>query len=200
MNSRTNYSNFWFDRQTSLVDDFLADDDAVEVKVKPQKDFIQLAANQRAIGNFVRIVSGQNIPVRYMTRGDSYTDGKSVTIAANIKPETFDFTVGLALHEGSHIAYTDFEASYNAFDTMYQRESFEHRDFFKNMVNYVEDRRIDNIVFKSSPGYKGYYHNLYKKYFNHKTISKGLSSAMYREIDFDSYMFRIINFTNSATD
>ena len=200
MNSRTNYSNFWFDRQTSLVDDFLADDDVVEEKVKPQKDHIQLAANQRAVGNFVRIVSGQNIPVRYMTRGDSYTDGKSVTIAGNIKPETFDQTVGLALHEGSHIAYTDFEASYDAFDTMYRDDSYEHRDFFKNMVNYVEDRRIDNIVFKSSPGYKGYYHNLYKKYFNHKTISKGLKSAEYREIDFDSYMFRIINFTNSATD
>ena len=198
MNSRTNYSNFWFDRQTSLVDDLLADD--TEVKVKPKKDHIQLAANQRAIGNFVRIVSGKNIPVKYMTRGDSYTDGKSVTIGANIKPETFDFTVGLALHEGSHIAYTDFDASFDAFDTMYRDDSYEHRDFFKNMVNYVEDRRIDNIVFKSSPGYKGYYHNLYKKYFNHKTISKGLKSAEYREIDFDSYMFRIINFTNSATD
>ncbi len=200
MNSRTNYSNFWFDRQTSLVDDFLADDDTVEVKVKPQKDHIQLAANQRAIGNFVRIVSGQNIPVKYMTRGDSYTDGKSVTIAGNIKPDTFDYTVGLALHEGSHIAYTDFEASFNAFDTLYQRESFVRRDFFKNMVNYVEDRRIDNIVFKSSPGYKGYYHTLYSKYFNHKTISKGLKSEMYREIDLDSYLFRIINFTNDATD
>ena len=199
MNSRTNYSNFWFDRQTSLIDDLLADD-ADDVKVKPQKDFIQLAANQRAIGNFVRIVSGQNIPVKYMTRGDSYTDGKSVTIAGNIKPETFDYTVGLALHEGSHIAYTDFEASFGAFDTIYSRESFEHRDFFKNMVNYVEDRRIDNIVFKSSPGYKGYYHNLYSKYFNHKTISKGLKSEEYREIDFDSYLFRIINFTNDATD
>ena len=200
MNSRTNYSNFWFDRQTSLVDDFLADDDVVEEKVKPQKDHIQLAANQRAVGNFVRIVSGQNIPVRYMTRGDSYTDGKSVTIAGNIKPETFDQTVGLALHEGSHIAYTNFDASYDAFDTLYKSESFEYRDFFKNMVNYVEDRRIDNIVFKSSPGYKGYYHTLYKKYFNHKTISKGLSSEMYREIDLDSYLFRIINFTNDATD
>ena len=199
MNSRTNYSNFWFDRQTSIVDDLLADD-VDDVKVKPQKDHIQLAANQRAIGNFVRIVSGQNIPVKYMTRGDSYTDGKSVTIAGNIKPETFDYTVGLALHEGSHIAYTDFEASFSAFDTIYSRESFQYRDFFKNMVNYVEDRRIDNIVFKSSPGYKGYYHNLYKKYFNHKTISKGLKSSEYREIDFDSYLFRIINFTNSATD
>ena len=201
MNSRTNYSNFWFDRQTSLVDDFLADDtdDSVIVQ-KPKKDYIQMAANQRAIGNFVRIVSGKNIPVKYMTRGDSYTDGKSVTIAANIKPETFDQTVGLALHEGSHIAYTDFQASYDAFDTMYRDESYEHRDFFKHIVNYVEDRRIDNIVFRSSPGYKGYYHTLYKKYFNHKTISKGLASGMYREIDFDSYMFRIINFTNSATD
>ena len=200
MNSRTNYSDFWFDRQTSLIDDLLADDTDKEVKVKPQKDFIQLAANQRAIGNFVRIVSGQNIPVRYMTRGDSYTDGKSVTIAGNIKPETFDQVVGLALHEGSHIAYTDFEASYDAFDTMYRDESFEYRDFFKNIVNYVEDRRIDNIVFKSSPGYKGYYHNLYSKYFNHKTISKGLKSEEYREIDLDSYLFRIINFTNDATD
>ena len=199
MNSRTNYSNFWFDRQTSLVDDFLADDKE-DVKVKPQKDHIQLAANQRAIGNFVRIVSGQNIPVRYMTRGDSYTDGKSVTIAGNIKPETFDQTVGLALHEGSHIAYTDFQASYDAFDTMYSDRSYDFKDFFKNMVNYVEDRRIDNIVFKSSPGYKGYYHTLYSKYFNHKTISKGLKSEEYREIDLDSYIFRIINFTNSATD
>ena len=199
MNSRTNYSNFWFDRQTSIVDDLLADD-TDDVKVKPKKDHIQLAANQRAIGNFVRIVSGQNIPVKYMTRGDSYTDGKSVTIGANIKPETFDYTVGLALHEGSHIAYTDFEAIYDAFDTMYRDDSYAHRDFFKNMVNYVEDRRIDNIVFKSSPGYKGYYHNLYKKYFNHKTISKGLKSSEYREVDFDSYLFRIINFTNSATD
>ena len=199
MNSRTNYSNFWFDRQTSLVDDFLADD-TEDVKVKPQKDHIQLAANQRAIGNFVRIVSGKNIPVRYMTRGDSYTDGKSVTIAGNIKPETFDQVVGLALHEGSHIAYTDFEASYDAFDTMYSDRSYDFKDFFKNMVNYVEDRRIDNIVFKSSPGYKGYYHTLYSKYFNHKTISKGLKSQEYREIDLDSYMFRIINFTNSATD
>ena len=200
MNSRTNYSNFWFDRQTSLVDDFLAEDTDTEVKVKPQKDYIQMAANQRAIGNFVRIVSGKNIPVRYMTRGDSYTDGKSVTIAGNIKPETFDQTVGLALHEGSHIAYTDFQASYDAFDTMYQDQSYVRRDFFKNMVNYVEDRRIDNIVFKSSPGYKGYYHTLYQKYFNHKTISKGLKSEMYREIDLDSYLFRIINFTNSETD
>ena len=41
---------------------------------------------------------------------------------------------------------------------------------------------------------------MYAKYFNHKTITKGLNSNMYREIDLDSYMFRIVNFTNEGTE
>ena len=105
------YSDFWFDRQTE-VNDFLAtigrDDDVYE-KPKPKKDHMGLAGHKRAIGNFVRIVSGENIPVRFMTRGDSFTDGKSVTISSNINEKNFDHVVGLALHEGSHIAYSDFE-------------------------------------------------------------------------------------------
>ena len=71
------YSDFWFDRQTE-VNDFLAtigNDDDVVIN-KPKKDHMGLAGHKRAIGNFVRIVSGENIPVKFMTRGDSYTDGK----------------------------------------------------------------------------------------------------------------------------
>ena len=197
MNSKTNYSSFWFDDNTSIVDDVLG----VEEPQKKQKNYIQLAGHQRAIGNFVRIVSGKDIPVRFMTRGDSYTDGKTVTIAANVSEKTFDQSVGLALHEGSHIAYSDFKALENAlYQAWLDDYSYAHKDFYKSMINYVEDRRIDNIVFKSSPGYKGYYHTLYNKYFNHKTISMGLASSDYREVDFDSYLFRIINFTNSETD
>ena len=82
MNSRTNYSNFWFDRQTSIVDDLLADD-TDDVKVKPKKDHIQLAANQRAIGNFVRIVSGKNIPVKYMTTRNPQKCQPSTNATAN---------------------------------------------------------------------------------------------------------------------
>ena len=104
---KSNYSNFWFDRQTSIVDDLFADD--TDVEVKPQKNYIQLAAHQRAIGNFVRIVSGENIPVKFASRGDSYTDGKTVTIGAKVSEKNFDQTVGLALHEGSHIAFSDFK-------------------------------------------------------------------------------------------
>ena len=194
---KSNYSDFWFDDNSSIVDDVLG----VDEPQKKQKNYIQLAGHQRAIGNFVRIVSGKDIPVRFMTRGDSYTDGKTVTIGANVSEKTFDQSVGLALHEGSHIAYSDFKALENALYHSWLDDKPHHfKDFFKNMINYVEDRRIDTIVFKSSPGYKGYYHTLYSKYFNHKTISKGLASMEYREVDFDSYLFRIINFTNSATD
>ena len=198
------YSDFWFDnRKTSILDDFLASDVDVDKPVKKGKDHIALAGHKRAIGNFVRIVSGQNIPVKFPSRGDSYTDGKNVTIGATINEKNFDYVVGLALHEGSHIAYSDF----NAFADVRQMDKIrgfdldnERMNFFRGIINYIEDRRVDTIVFKGSPGYKGYYHSLYNKYFNSKKVAKGLGSKMYREIDFDSYMFRIINFTNEGTD
>ena len=195
------YSDFWFDnRRTSLVDDLLSEDDK---PVKKGKDHIALAGHKRAIGNFVRIVSGESIPVKFPSRGDSYTDGKSVTIGANINEKNFDYVVGLALHEGSHIVHSDFEAFGNVRQMKNIRGfDLDHAkmDFFRGVINYIEDRRIDNIVFKSSPGYKGYYHSLYNKYFNSKKVAKGLGSNMYRELDLDSYMFRIVNFTNEATD
>ena len=196
------YSDFWFDnRKTTLVDDVLSMDD--DKPVKKGKDLIGLAGHKRAISNFVRIVSGQNIPVKFMSRGDSYTDGKSVTIGSNINEKNFDHVVGLALHEGSHIAYSDFNAFSDARNLTKVRNfdmNYERSEFFRGMINYIEDRRVDSLVFKSSPGYKGYYHSLYEKYFNGKKVAKGLGSTMYRELDFESYMFRIINFTNEGTE
>ena len=184
-----NYSDFWFDKNDTDIDELLG----IE-KVKPKKDYIQMASNQRAIANFVRIVSGQNIPVKYTQRGDSYTDGKNVTISANINDKNFDHVVGLALHEGSHIAFSDFELLADALRGTPNDWTYEQRAFFKNMINFIEDRRIDTKVFKSSPGYKGYYHSLYKKYFRNNAIKKGLKSGMYREYDIESYEFRILGF------
>jgi len=199
-----NYSSFWFDDRKSEIDSILAnlDGDTEVTKPKPQKDHISLAAHKRAIGNFVRIVSGQNVPVKFMSRGDSFTDGKSVTISGTINEKNFDHVVGLALHEGSHIVYSDFDLFASVRNMRELRNwdlTSDRMEFFRNMINYIEDRRIDNIVFTSSPGYKGYYHTLYSKFFNHKTIGKGLKSKEYRGADFESYLFRIINFTNPDT-
>ena len=94
-----------------------------------------MASNQRAIANFVRIVSGKNIPVRYTTRGDSYTDGKNVTISGNVNEKSFDHIVGLALHEGSHIAFSDFEVLKDAIREAPDTWSYEETSFFKNMIN-----------------------------------------------------------------
>jgi len=201
MNSRTNYSSFWFDRQLSVVD-ILNQDKDDDFKPKPKKDHIALAGHKRAIGNFVRIVSGKNIPVKFVTRGDSCTDGKNVTISSNINENNFDHVVGLALHEGSHIAYSDFNAFRDVRNWSKIRTwdlTAERMEFFRGMINYIEDRRVDSIVFKSSPGYKGYYHELYNKYFNGKKVAKGLRSDMFRDLTMESYMFRIINFTNEGT-
>ena len=97
-----NYTNFWNDiqRQTSIVDD---------VDTKPKVDHIALAGYRRAIANFVNIVTNRSdIKVRYQKNGDSYTDGKTVTIGSKIDEKNFDHIVGLALHEGSHILLSDF--------------------------------------------------------------------------------------------
>ena len=103
--SNGNYSSFWlddeFDRQTSIFDD--------EEDVKPKTDLIALSSYRRAIGNFVRIVTQQDIPVTFKSSGDSYTDGKKVVISAKMDDKSFDPSVGLALHEGSHIKLSDFD-------------------------------------------------------------------------------------------
>ena len=41
---------------------------------------------------------------------------------------------------------------------------------------------------------------MYDKYFNSKIVDKGLQSSEYRELDWESYMFRIINITNENRD
>ena len=214
---RYNNSSFW------LNDDFFNDDndwnidDPIE---KPKgKDPIKLSGYRRAIGNFVRIVTGEPIPVRFTESGDSYTDGKSVTISASLKDKDFDPAVGLALHEGSHIKLTDFEVLKTLEDFVKKDDHMmnviakKHETIadrwdainyalpkVKDLINIIEDRRIDNFIFKSAPGYRGYYEALYDKYFNAKIIDKGLKSDEYRDETWDSYMFRICNMTNVNTD
>jgi hypothetical protein len=205
LNKQNNFSSFW-------LGDTLQNNSLIEkdIDTKPGIDHIKLASYQRAISNFVNIVTAQNIPVQFSQRGDSYTDGKVVTISSKLDDKLFDSSVGLALHEGSHILLSDFDFLKTLGSTipkttyalgmskgMRQRDI---KEFFKNMLNFVEDRRIDHYVVSSSPGYKGYYLSMYQKYFNSPTIDKGLKSDEMTELTLDSYMFRIINLTNPNTN
>ena len=206
LKNKNNYSSFWldngWDNNSSIFDD---------EPVKKGVDLVALASYRRAVSNFVSIVTGMSdIKVTFKSSGDSYTDGKQVVISSKLDDKLFDSTVGLALHEGSHIKLSDFDFL-KGLEHHIPQEYFNRAEVFgwsrydvidkvKNLLNYVEDRRIDHYVFTSSPGYKGYYHSLYEKYFHAKVIDKALQSSEYTSLDWDSYIFRILNLTNKNSD
>ena len=203
--SASKYSNssFWMD------DDFL---DTTQERGS-SVDYVKLAGYKRAIGNFVRIVTGKDdIKVNYSSGNDSYTDGTTVVISSKLDEKEFDSTVGLALHEGSHIKLTDFNILKNQLDSNSpEMEALKqwHRDTFsedvvtyqiaakvKDLVNIIEDRRIDRYVYTSAPGYQGYYKALYAKYFNAKEIDQALAQGLKSESTWDDYIFHVCNFVN----
>ena len=208
-NVSNNYSSFWMNddwgtRNTSIFDD-------EDEYVKPKTDLVALASYRRAIANFVTIVTGEsNIKVKFHDGDESYTDGKEVTIGSKLDDKLFDSSVGLALHEGSHIKLSDFEflrnLKFNIPNEYYlkgEKKGYGKNETIANikfLLNYVEDRRIDNYVFSTSPGYKGYYHSMYDKYFHAKVIDKALLSDEHTDEILESYMFRIINLTNKNTN
>lgn len=196
MYSSGNASSFW-----------LGDDFDNSFKTDNGVDYTKLAATQRAIGNFVNIVTGKQIPVEFQSGGDSYTDGKSVVIGTKLEGKDFDPAVGLALHEGSHIAFTDFDLLRNFSQNVRMHGvdpdfdlPWEHEQTIKSLLNWVEDRRIDYIIYKNAPGYRMYYESMYDKYFNDKVIDKALREGRKSAETIEDYFFHIINFTNPNRD
>ena len=195
---------------------WMNDDFDTEFKSEMGIDYTKLAATQRAIGNFVNIVTGKPIPVVFQSSDNSYTDGEKVVIGTKLDGKNFDPAVGLALHEGSHIALTDFSmfrstsggyTSGLAHTKMAQICQFRGIDpdmtmtdedfsIIKDLLNWVEDRRIDFHIYKTAPGYRMYYEAMYNTYFNDKIIDKSLRNGEKTQETWDDYLFHIINFTN----
>lgn len=197
----------------SVASTFWLDDDINEKLIEgKQVNYTRLAATQRAIGNFVNIVTGKKIPVVFQSGDNSYTDGKQVVIGSKLDGSNFDPAVGLALHEGSHVAFTDFSifdgdsseiknSRFASVARMYGVDpdfKLENEDFrnIKDLLNYIEDRRIDFKVYTAAPGYRLYYEAMYDKYFNDKIIDKALIKGEKTQETWDCYLFHIINLTN----
>jgi hypothetical protein len=193
-------SSFWMDRFDTNPTSYATDLE------KSNNGLYKLAAQKRAISNFVSIVTNQRIPVQFASTGDSYTDGKSVVISSRLNTESeFDVAVGLALHEGSHIKLSDFELLERISTEIFSLDDCNELIRIskagganiiytvKDILNWVEDRRIDNYIYSSSPGYRAYYQSLYDKYFNDALIDKALQSTEMTDETFNSYMFRLIN-------
>ena len=167
------------------------------------EDPIFLAQVQKGVTNFVKILTGKDIPVQYAVSGDSMTDGETVYIAANLKEDTIDYMVGLALHEASHVLLTDFgylnKEKGKVLENTYKIPQ-EDLDNVFTLVNFVEDKRIDNFVYSTAPGYQPYYEELYRKSFYSEIIDENLKNDVFRSPSWDAYFFRIINIFNRNSD
>jgi hypothetical protein len=100
----TSHSSYW-------LDDTMFDDTDVVVDDRPDLTRVtRLAAVRRAITNFVTILTNRNdLSVQYSSGRQSYATKNEIVLSATDDPEKFDYQVGLALHEASHILLTDFD-------------------------------------------------------------------------------------------
>ena len=212
MSDLISYSDFWSEDYDMDWD--FSEDSSIDISSSQSEStskLIRLSAARRAISNYVSILTNKTIPVLFNSSGNNMTDGNTVYIGADVDDKKkFDVSIGLALHEGSHICYSDFEL-FKTIWTNIPSEIYESgkklnmakieiADLLKTVTNIVEDRYIDYVVYYSAPGYRGYYQALYDKYFNAKVVDDGLKSEMYRVPSIESYLFRIINITNKNTD
>lgn len=204
-------ADFWLDAE-KYANYFSEQSDPANGSIVFSIDMVRLSSIRKAIANFVRILTRQNIPV-YFNDADTTANfgGKTIYISAQINNKLdFDVAVGQALHEAAHTLKTDFDACKIAWTNIphhiftkadaknIRRSSLEK--FIHTMWNVIEDRYIDNYIFNEAPGYRGYYVALYNRFFNAVEIDEYLKSDFFKHPSLDSYAFRIINFTNENTD
>ncbi len=180
-----NNSNFWLNSD-----------------IKGTLNLLELANTQKAITNFIKILTDKEIPVEFYSNndGDSMTNGKKITLSSSISANTVDSVVGTALHEAAHCKYTNFNELKYLNNTLAPKNLMSGKHTINILLNFIEDRRIDDLVYNEAPGYQGYYRAMYKRYFYSKIVDKSLKGPEYREENWESYIFRIINIFNKNTD
>lgn len=178
---------------------------------------MKLSNVRRGVSNFVRILTGKDIPVHFSSGHQSYTDGdKVVVISATDKIEEFDSMVGLALHEASHVLLTQnwfvlvkamhtapttiIPADIFALGMKLNRNSMQVTNDVKLALNFLEDRRIDSWVYETAPGYRPYYEANYEKYFYSPMIDAALAAPEFRAPALKCYEMHLINMFSDKAD
>lgn len=216
------HSSFW-------LDDDLYESVAVErrdplAKHSPEYS-MKLSSIRRGIANFVRIVTGRDIPVHFSSGEQSFAVGREkkefIVISATDDPAQFDVNVGTALHEAAHLILskinTGVKESVPLFEFLEQFKK--HPDMFfvpafvkdqerlnltdeqatslvTDVLNVMEDRRIDKWMYQRAVGYRGYYDAMYRELWHSKEIDKLLANPLARRPLVKVYRMRVVNMTN----
>ena len=117
------------------------------LKYEPKGKFnlLELANTQRAITNFVKILTEKEIKVDFHASNDSdsMTNGKRITLSSTISMNTIDSVVGLAFHEASHCKYTNFNVLKHLKNILYNRKIESGHDIITTLLNFV---RIAELI------------------------------------------------------
>lgn len=174
--------------------------------------YSMLGKLRRSVADFVRAVTGQNIPVSFSTENQSYSDGKSVVISGAHTPAEVDITVGLALHEAAHVLLSAplFEC-YQAMaagtlltkpyiQPSYKALNLPDHKLLHMLLNVLEDRRIDSWMYARIGGWRPYYEALYAKYFHTDAVRDDILNPLSRTETLANYEFHIINMPSRHFD
>lgn len=150
-----------------------------------------------------------------------------IVISAETDPNKFDANTGAALHESSHIIWSRRTAgepdSIPLFTVLehLEKEEKERRfispeleakaakvqekvpDIIRNfqfILNIMEDRRIDQLMYQRAYGYRPYYEAMYANYWHSEEIGELLQKAETRVPTIRNYLAHLVNMTNDAFD
>lgn len=159
----SNYSDFW-------LSPTLAASLHNRRKIRGEADpnyILAMLTIKRAISNFVRIITGENVKILFSSGKQSYAtiknnNEKVIVISSKLEANEVDVTVGLALHEAMHIKHSKFDSLSKLLDSV----SIDEREWLRTTCNLIEDLRIDSIAYTYHVGYRGYYQKLYAYYLN----------------------------------
>ena len=183
----------------------------------------------KTIGNFVNIVTGESYPVKF-EGDQAFTNGKEITISADCKDfdSVCGLSIHEASHiKYSQDLYKVFELVSKEMD--YLTNGSKVKDFkspivnklvdickklnkplkstapklltyIHELINIVEDARIDAITQKEFPGYKGYYDALYLQYIYTPTIAQKLKEPILNEESYFSYKVNLLLFLSKHLD
>jgi hypothetical protein len=162
-------TNYWikdslFDKKVSMF----------EKESEDRYDHFALAQYKRAITNFVHIMTAdKTIKVVYNNKDLNNTDGKTINLSASIKEKDFDANVGLALHESSHILYTDFNFVNNVLNRPYHEITSSDGISILDGINVPDSGDIiTDISIRTSDN--GLYHHAKKQLFTILNIVEDL--------------------------
>jgi len=176
------HSSYWVD-DTSVFDFDTTDVNKQDDEASSIDRIVKLATVRRAITNFVRILtSDSSITVKYSSGRDSYTDGKTVVIAADDNSANFDPMVGLALHEGSHCLLTDFDF----IRTLSNKQDVFYSSLHPQLRKMIKLHKLDS----TSPDF---YEKLRENEMSLSTLFRHIKTLMniIEDRRIDSYVYRM---------